>query len=136
MIYGILRAMSEPDWFRALDQFSTTPEKEQPETQGLLRNSKSDLAKMAPDGKIDLHGLTAEQSTHALRGFLGEARLNGWTKLLVVHGKGIHSENDAVLKKLVFRWAESQAGLRLEKAPLKHGGSGASILYLTGKNRT
>lgn len=121
------------DWFQLLDKYSPPAAKEAEEEPLEFRPKKNDENKRNPDGTLDLHGHTTEQADHALRGFLREAQQNSWTKLLIIHGKGLHSENEAILGKLVFRWAEAQKGLRLEKAPARLGGSGASVVYITGK---
>ena len=84
---------------------------------------------------IDLHGLTRDPARDALVRFFHSARSQGQRCVLVVHGRGHHSEdNRAVLKPLVQRW--------LRRAPLKawvfaystarqvDGGAGAMYVLL------
>jgi DNA-nicking Smr family endonuclease len=52
-----------------------------------------------PDAVIDLHGLKRDEAWAALEGFFQAGRQQGFEKLLIVHGKGNHSEGDAVLKR-------------------------------------
>lgn len=59
-----------------------------------------------PDGTIDLHGLTRDQAWEALDSFFEEGRRKGFEKLLVVHGKGNHSEGESVLKRTVREYVE------------------------------
>lgn len=84
---------------------------------------------------LDLHGLTRDPARDALVRFLASARVQGFRCVLVVHGRGHHSEDSkAVLKPLVQRW--------LQRAPLKDwvfayatarpvdGGAGAMYVLL------
>jgi DNA-nicking Smr family endonuclease len=59
-----------------------------------------------PDGVIDLHGLTRNQAWEALDSFFEEGRRKGFEKLLVVHGKGSHSQGESVLKRTVREYIE------------------------------
>jgi DNA-nicking Smr family endonuclease len=57
------------------------------------------LLRKRPDGVIDLHGLTRDEAWTALEVFFQEGRRRGYEKLLIVHGKGNHSEGAGVLKR-------------------------------------
>ena len=86
-------------------------------------------------GHLDLHGMTRDPARDALVRFLAGARVQGFRCVLVVHGRGKHSEDASpVLKPLVQRW--------LRRAPLKSwifayatarqvdGGAGAMYVLL------
>lgn len=61
---------------------------------------------------IDLHGMTRDTARDALVRFLHSSRAQRFRCVLVVHGRGNHSENATpVLKPLVSRW--------LRRAPMK-----------------
>lgn len=51
---------------------------------------------------LDLHGETIEKATARLRTFLAEASRIGRRCVLVVHGKGTHSEHGAPLREAVL----------------------------------
>lgn len=57
--------------------------------------------------EIDLHGYTEESArAHALQ-FLRTAREDGLQCVSVVHGRGIHSPNEPVLKEALLNWLEA-----------------------------
>ncbi|MDR1059028.1 MAG: Smr/MutS family protein [Treponema sp.] len=64
------------------------------------------LLRKKPDGVIDLHGLTQDEAWTALEDFFGEARQRGFEKLLIIHGKGNHSEGEGVLRDLTRGFIE------------------------------
>jgi DNA-nicking Smr family endonuclease len=55
-----------------------------------------------PEAKLDLHGHTAAQAEAALRAFLVEAAALRRRCVLVIHGRGLHSDGVAVLRDTVF----------------------------------
>lgn len=86
---------------------------------------------LAVDDRLDLHGYTQEQAIIELSHFLDHALSSGFKLLIIVHGKGQRSAGDAVLKPLVQYWLAHQPSvLAWCPAQAKHGGSGASYVYL------
>lgn len=84
---------------------------------------------------LDLHGLDVDEAREALERFLKRARQKGHTCVRVVHGRGMHSENEPALMKLeVTRWLSSRRLSRLvvafASARWKDGGSGAVYVLL------
>lgn len=63
------------------------------------------LAK-APDASIDLHGLTRDEAWARLSAFFADAKRRGLEKVRIVHGKGNHSEGEAVLKRTTREFLE------------------------------
>jgi DNA-nicking Smr family endonuclease len=53
---------------------------------------------------VDLHGLTAEAARETFEAFLRWAVLSGKRGVLVVHGRGLSSPSEPVLKKKVVEW--------------------------------
>jgi DNA-nicking Smr family endonuclease len=49
------------------------------------------------DACLDLHGLSRIEANHTLRNFLRHCRKQGLRRLLIIYGKGSHSENGAIL---------------------------------------
>jgi len=64
------------------------------------------LREKAPDASIDLHGLTREEALTRLSAFFADARRHQLEKVRIVHGKGNHSEGEAVLKRAVREFIE------------------------------
>ena len=58
------------------------------------------------DAVLDLHGLTRDEAWIALEEFFGAGQQQELEKLLIIHGKGIHSEKDAILKRTVRDFIE------------------------------
>jgi DNA-nicking Smr family endonuclease len=89
------------------------------------------LARLRPEASIDLHGMTTEAAMDGLRLFLDDSRRKGMRKVLIIHGKGVHSEGDPVLKRAVLRFLERYPGAgRSGAADRDSGGGGATWLIL------
>ncbi|MBI9107971.1 MAG: Smr/MutS family protein [Spirochaetales bacterium] len=93
--------------------------------------SKRKLLKQSSQRSLDLHGLTAEEARCEVESFLRSSRKMGLRKVLIIHGKGYHSEGAPVLKKEVLRLLENSpiAG-EFGTADRKEGGSGAVWVLL------
>ncbi|MDR2019441.1 MAG: Smr/MutS family protein [Treponema sp.] len=57
------------------------------------------LLRKKPDAVLDLHNLTKDEAWIVMDGFFRNARSQRLEKLLIIHGKGNHSEGEAVLKR-------------------------------------
>ena len=97
--------------------------------------------KLAPEARIDLHGMTLAQAHPVLVGFVLNAHGAGKRLVLVITGKGKTGSDDGpvpqrrgVLKHQVPQWLHSgplrSVVLQVTQAHLKHGGSGAYYVYL------
>lgn len=89
------------------------------------------LLSKQPDDILDIHGLTSEQAWISLDSFFTKAKDNGFLKLRIIHGKGNHSQGEAILRGTVCKFIEKcpfagQSGH--EKAA--NGGSGATWVLL------
>lgn len=88
-------------------------------------------AKLRADMTLDLHGLTVAEAEFQTSNFLAAARREGAKKVLIVHGKGIHSAGGAVLGKWLQTWLEKQKGLGARgPGSASEGGSGATWVVL------
>lgn len=89
------------------------------------------LAALKPQAVLDLHGMTAEEAGLAIATFIEHASRRGLEKVLVIHGKGLHSAGAPVLKKAAMRALEAHpmAG-RFGPADRVEGGSGALWVLL------
>ncbi len=97
--------------------------------------------KIAPEARIDLHGLTLAEAQPRLTGFLLRAHANGARLVLVITGKGRDREDDGpipvrrgALRHQLPHWLSipplRPLVLQVSEAHLKHGGSGAFYVYL------
>ena len=64
------------------------------------------LLRKKPDAVLDLHGLTQDEAWEAMEIFFERCRTMGHEKIVLIHGKGNHSENDGVLRELCRRYIE------------------------------
>lgn len=97
--------------------------------------------KLAPEARIDLHGLTLSEAHPELIRFILNAQGQGMRLVLVITGKGKRGTDHGpipqrmgALRHQVPQWLRlppvGQAVLQLAEAHLKHGGSGAYYVYL------
>jgi len=97
--------------------------------------------KLAPEARIDLHGLTLASAHPRLTRFILDAHAQGKRLVLVITGKGRDRDNDGpipirrgVLRHQVPSWLTAPplgaVVLDIRTAHLKHGGEGAFYVYL------
>ena len=93
---------------------------------------------------IDLHGFTLEEANKVIEQFINDSYLENIKKLIVVTGKGLHSQNDkdpylskdlSILKYSVPDFIEGNQELmkkilEMKDADIKDGGTGAFYIYL------
>ncbi len=86
------------------------------------------------DMELDLHGLSEKDARGLVRAALEEAYQEGDRCLLVIHGRGLHSELGAVLREALPEWLTAPpAGRRVmafATALPGDGGPGASYVLL------
>lgn len=115
-----------------------------------LRMNKRTFARMKrgkefPDGRIDLHGMTAAAAHVALNAYLLRSFSEGKRLVLVITGKGRQSADSGpiptpkgILRHQLPDWVSqpplNQIVLQLAQAHQRHGGSGAFYVYLA-RNR-
>ena len=93
---------------------------------------------------IDLHGYTLDQANQKISDFINQSYLTGINKLIVVTGKGLHSENEknpyvskdlSILKYSVPEYIKNKKTLmnkiyEFGEAKIEDGGSGAFYIFL------
>ena len=98
---------------------------------------------------IDLHGYTLEEANKIIEKFIYQSFSEKINKLIVVTGKGLHSQNEkdpyvsknlSILKYSVPEFIESNKSLmsiinEIKDASIEDGGSGAFYIFLK-KNRS
>ncbi|MFT5501154.1 MAG: DNA-nicking Smr family endonuclease [Woeseiaceae bacterium] len=82
--------------------------------------------------EIDLHGMIIPEAKTALREFIEDSRLRGYTCVRVIHGKGLGSgERGPVLKRKVNHWLQQwDEILAFASARQVDGGTGAVQILL------
>ena len=94
--------------------------------------------------QIDLHGFTLDEANRAIEKFINLSYENGITKIIVVTGKGLHSNVEAdpyvskdlsILKYSVPEYIQNNLELmkkiiEIKDADIKDGGSGSFYVYL------
>ena len=104
---------------------------------GVSRAQLAELraGRLHAEDTLDLHGQTVELGKQQLREFLISAQRIGRRCVLVVHGKGTHSEHGAPLREAVLgELLGPLSGLihALATAVPSHGGEGATYIMLRG----
>ena len=89
---------------------------------------------IAPDLTLDLHGFPELEARGMVRDTLRRARRTGLLCVKVIHGRGLRSGGDPVLKEALPRWlAEPPLGswvAAFASAPSRHGGPGSTLVLL------
>ncbi len=93
---------------------------------------------------LDLHGYTLEDANKEVEKFIEKSFVEGFSKLKIITGKGLHSENEknpyvsnnySILKNSVPEFIRNNKNLttkiiEIKEAPNNDGGSGAFYIYL------
>ena len=84
---------------------------------------------------VDLHGLLAEDAKEVFEKFIKWAVTTGKTGVLIIHGRGLSSPSEPVLKKKVVEWLTHGAWRKwvaaYASARLCDGGAGATYVLLS-----
>ncbi|MCB6177913.1 Smr/MutS family protein [Rhodobacter sp. Har01] len=112
-------------------------------THGLKMDAKTHArmtrGKLAPEARLDLHGMTLAEAHPELIRFILNAQGQGVRLVLVITGKGRAMfepipRPTGALRHQVPHWLRlpplGQAVLQVAEAHLKHGGEGAFYVYL------
>ena len=98
---------------------------------------------------IDLHGYTLEEANRSIENFIIKSYEDGINKLIVVTGKGLHSQNEkdpyvsknlSILKYSVPEFISNNRSLmkiiyEIQDAKIEDGGGGAFYIFLK-KNKS
>ena len=108
------------------------------------KDFKSSKQKFFKVKSIDLHGYTLEEANKTIEKFIHQSFEEKINKLIVVTGKGLHSQNEkdpyvsrdlSILKYSVPKFIENNKSLmniikEINDANIEDGGSGAFYIYL------
>lgn len=103
---------------------------ESPETVSPAERRRR-LHAMKPEAVIDLHGLTRDDAWSRLELFFADSVRRGFKKVLIIHGKGTHSPEDPVLRRMVRLFLEQNPHAGESGSSEKDsGGSGSTWVIL------
>ena len=108
------------------------------------KDSKHKINKKTKIRSIDLHGYTLEGANKAVEDFINQAFLDNISKLIIVTGKGLHSNNKkdpyvskdlGILKYSVPEFISNNSSLmnvinNITIAKIEDGGEGAFYIFL------
>ena len=103
--------------------------------------------KTSRTASIDLHGYTLDEANLKIENFINKSFDEGVSKLIIVTGKGLHSQNDkdpyvskklGILKYSVPEFIKNNNDLinkilEIKDAEIEDGGAGAFYIYLKKK---
>ena len=127
------------DWNKFINSTEKLPNKD-------FKNQKNKNLRIR---SIDLHGYTLDEANKTIEDFINRAFSENVNKLVVVTGKGLHSENEkdpyvskdlSILKYSVPEFIKNNSNLmsmiiEVKEAKVEDGGSGAFYIFLK-KNKT
>ena len=105
-------------------------EEHEERTKQLDRNY---ILNMKPEATFDIHGLHQDEARIQLDAFITNCKNRGLHKVLIIHGKGIHTHGtDPVLGEVVRRFIESdkRCGQSGHPKNKNDGGTGATWIIL------
>ena len=122
------------DWDKFINSNEKLPDKD-------FRNIEKKNKKTR---SIDLHGFTLDEANKTIENFINKAFSENINKLIIVTGKGLHSENEkdpyvskdlGILKYSVPEFISNNASLmsminEITDAKIEDGGAGAFYVYL------
>lgn len=118
---------------------SLTPEY----TEGMARGVNPEIARRLHRGDfsiqdhIDLHGLRVHDAHEAFDDFLSKSITSGKRAVLIIHGRGLSSPAEPILKSKVYRWLTKSPWhkwvIAFTSARLCDGGTGAAYVLLRRK---
>ena len=111
------------------------------------KDNKSIKEKNFVTKSIDLHGYTLEEANNSIQEFINKSYEDNINKLIVVTGKGLHSNNEknpyvskelSILKYSVPEFIKKNIDLmkkilEIKSANIEDGGDGAFYIYLKRK---
>ena len=127
------------DWHKFINSTEKLPNKD-------FKHHKNKKLKVR---SIDLHGYTLDEANKTIENFINKAFSENINKLIIVTGKGLHSENEkdpyvskdlGILKYSVPEFINNNASLmkminEITDAKIEDGGGGAFYIFLK-KNKS
>ncbi|MCF7945951.1 MAG: Smr/MutS family protein [Spirochaetia bacterium] len=126
------------DWTAHLDKYAPSDDviKQKEEDEHSRLGHKANVGKKAakdllPQRVLDLHGMVSDTAHKTTMNFLKQASRDGLKKVLIIHGKGNHSQEEPVLKRVVKTCIDVSPHAGLSGTPGRAlGGSGATWVLI------
>ena len=111
------------------------------------KDRQTSIQKIYKTKSIDLHGYTLEDANKTVEEFINKSFSEKINKLIVVTGKGLHSQNEkdpyvskklSILKYSIPEFIKNNKSLmdiinEIKEASIEDGGTGAFYIYLKKK---
>ncbi len=122
------------DWKDFLSKADPLPNKDDLKKNNKVKKTKS----------LDLHGYGLDDANHVIENFIKKSYEERISKLIIVTGKGLHSDNEknpyvsndlGILKHSIPEFVKNNLELMkiisdIKEATIEDGGSGAFYIYL------
>jgi DNA-nicking Smr family endonuclease len=119
------------DWLEMYPPDRKMGERKEIPDRIITHTHKKEIARMDPQDSLDLHGWTGSEAIHELENFLRRSKRKGLHKVMVVHGKGLHSPGgNSVLRPLVKQYLEKSPLVRDYGRSKSHSGGGGATWIL------
>ncbi len=121
------------EWAKWLDKYppSSGAKDEDPGEVARQKHEKNLARRRLPiDDELDLHGCTVEEAVSRTRRFVETSRAHGLRKVLVIHGKGNHSNGESLLRAPVRSFLSSHPGVDEIGTPGRNNGGDGAVWVL------
>lgn len=119
------------DWLEMYPPDRTMGDRKEIPDRIIIHTRKKQLTRMEPQDSLDLHGWTGKEAIRELENFLKRSKRKGLHKVIVVHGKGLHSPGgNSVLRPLVKQYLEKSPLVRDYGRAKSHSGGGGATWIL------
>ena len=119
------------DWLEMYPPDRKMGERKEIPDRIIIHTRKKEISRMEPQDSLDLHGWTGREAIMELEGFLKRSKRKGFHKVMVVHGKGLHSPGgNSVLRPLVKQYLEKSPLVRDYGRAKSHSGGGGATWIL------
>jgi len=128
----VIKDISMDDWLEMYPPDRKLGEQKEIPDRIIIHTRKKELSRMEPQDTLDLHGWTGRDAVRELEIFLKKSKRKGLYKVMVIHGKGIHSPGgESVLRPIVKKYLEQSPLVRgYGRAKGCSGGGGATWIMI------
>lgn len=116
------------------DSYPEGPEAAEPQPGSARRMRQLRKGRLRPEASLDLHGCNRAEAHEKVRVFLQNRQRAGMKTVLVITGRGQHSEGgEPVLRNDVETYLRTKASawvIEWGRAPKQYGGGGALVVFL------
>jgi DNA-nicking Smr family endonuclease len=119
------------DWLEMYPPDRKMGERKEIPDRIIIHTRKKEISRMEPQDSLDLHGWSGREAIMELEGFLKRSKRKGLHKVMVVHGKGLHSPGgNSILRPLVKQYLEKSPLVRDYGRAKSHSGGGGATWIL------